>query len=339
MIKFFRRIRQQLISENKTGKYLKYAIGEIVLVVIGILIALQINNWNEKRQNRLKVDNLLLKIQKNLKSDLAEINAITTWYATKDSLMYLVLGNKLTEKDYQNPNSNHLHSLIFNRKEINLKNIGFTNLMRIQDIIPPEYERILDQLYLQYHENFNFVQNAENSFKDVPSKFNDALFEKYDWYSSEVPAYLNTERIAYFLNNVRYKGMVKNYQSFAINNYLNINLKYARTALDTYDQISKLLNINPEKPISFNDIETNTEIIGNYRSSFGQSFELLAKNNRNYLVVEAKDTIQWLQYAPNKFARDGGFIRFSIEQDSTNLYTLGYENGSKPFATKIELDD
>ena len=46
MIKFFRNIRQILIMENNTSKYLKYAIGEIVLVVIGILIALQINNWN-----------------------------------------------------------------------------------------------------------------------------------------------------------------------------------------------------------------------------------------------------------------------------------------------------
>mgnify|MGYP001591841413 CR=1 FL=1 len=51
MIKFFRRIRQGLLSENKFSKYLLYAIGEIILVVIGILIALQINNWNEKRKN------------------------------------------------------------------------------------------------------------------------------------------------------------------------------------------------------------------------------------------------------------------------------------------------
>ena len=49
MIKYFRKIRQNLIMENKSGKYIKYAIGEIVLVVIGILIALSINNWNEKR--------------------------------------------------------------------------------------------------------------------------------------------------------------------------------------------------------------------------------------------------------------------------------------------------
>ena len=50
MIKFFRRIRQKLLTENKFSKYLLYAIGEIILVVIGILIALQINNWNEDRK-------------------------------------------------------------------------------------------------------------------------------------------------------------------------------------------------------------------------------------------------------------------------------------------------
>jgi hypothetical protein len=51
MIKLFRKIRQNLLSEGKNRKYFKYAIGEIVLVVIGILIALGINNWNENRKN------------------------------------------------------------------------------------------------------------------------------------------------------------------------------------------------------------------------------------------------------------------------------------------------
>ena len=54
MIKFFRKIRQNLLAEGKTGKYLKYAVGEIILVVIGILIALQINNWNENRKLQIK---------------------------------------------------------------------------------------------------------------------------------------------------------------------------------------------------------------------------------------------------------------------------------------------
>lgn len=50
MIKLFNKMRKQLLEENKTGRYLKYAIGEIVLVMIGILLALQVNNWNQNRQ-------------------------------------------------------------------------------------------------------------------------------------------------------------------------------------------------------------------------------------------------------------------------------------------------
>jgi hypothetical protein len=69
MIKFFRKIRQNLLSEGKTGKYLKYAIGEIILVVIGILIALQLNNLNENKKNDVFEKEILSQIQENLKSD------------------------------------------------------------------------------------------------------------------------------------------------------------------------------------------------------------------------------------------------------------------------------
>lgn len=74
MIKFFRRIRQNLLLEGKTGKYLKYAIGEIILVVIGILIALQINDWNENRINRSKEQQILLQLKNEYKENLKEID-------------------------------------------------------------------------------------------------------------------------------------------------------------------------------------------------------------------------------------------------------------------------
>ena len=60
MIKFFRKIRQNLLLQNKTSKYFKYAIGEIILVVIGILIALQINNWNEHYKDNKKLGAFIL---------------------------------------------------------------------------------------------------------------------------------------------------------------------------------------------------------------------------------------------------------------------------------------
>jgi hypothetical protein len=69
MIKFFRKIRQRLLIENKFSKYLLYAIGEIVLVVIGILIALQINNWNEDRLLRHQMKANLTNLASAIKQD------------------------------------------------------------------------------------------------------------------------------------------------------------------------------------------------------------------------------------------------------------------------------
>lgn len=76
MISLFRKIRHNLLSDNKRGKYLKYAIGEIILVVIGILIALQINNWNETRKNNNKIIGYRHSLIQDINQDIASIDKI-----------------------------------------------------------------------------------------------------------------------------------------------------------------------------------------------------------------------------------------------------------------------
>jgi len=73
MIKFFRKIRYDLMEKNKTGKYLKYAIGEIVLVVIGILIALSINNWNEQRKEIIQEQKIPLQLKSEFNKNLEQL--------------------------------------------------------------------------------------------------------------------------------------------------------------------------------------------------------------------------------------------------------------------------
>jgi len=75
MIKFFRKIRQNLLSEGKTGKYIKYAIGEIILVVIGILIALSINNWNQERIVKQENQVILKNLNKEFSENLIELDS------------------------------------------------------------------------------------------------------------------------------------------------------------------------------------------------------------------------------------------------------------------------
>jgi hypothetical protein len=76
MIKLFRNIRKNLLNEGKTSKYFKYAIGEIILVVIGILIALQINNWNENRKEKAQLNTNIKSIAKEIQLDILLINKV-----------------------------------------------------------------------------------------------------------------------------------------------------------------------------------------------------------------------------------------------------------------------
>ena len=87
MITLFRRIRERLIASGSISKYLIYAVGEILLVVIGILIALQVNNWNEDRKDQIKTRNYLLEMSENLESDVADVYEAVSFYQNKDSLL------------------------------------------------------------------------------------------------------------------------------------------------------------------------------------------------------------------------------------------------------------
>lgn len=104
MIKFFRKIRKNLLSEDKTQKYLKYAFGEIILVVIGILIALQINNWNQKRiennKEKLILTELIIDLEEQSKLLKDYINTESSFYQNgKDILIYFAKNQTFSNND------------------------------------------------------------------------------------------------------------------------------------------------------------------------------------------------------------------------------------------------
>lgn len=92
-MKFFNKIRASLLNEGKTSRYFKYAIGEIMLVVIGILIAMGINNWNQNRSNTASANLHLKTVSQNIQEDLAQLNYM--YQFTDTTLLY---STKLTRQ-------------------------------------------------------------------------------------------------------------------------------------------------------------------------------------------------------------------------------------------------
>jgi hypothetical protein len=91
MFRFFRQIRQRLLTDNKFSKYLLYAVGEILLVVIGILIALQVNNWNESKRKDYLFRDSMEQILLGLKSDVNELVSISKGLTNQIKLIDIVL--------------------------------------------------------------------------------------------------------------------------------------------------------------------------------------------------------------------------------------------------------
>ena len=125
MIKFFRKIRQRLLSENRFSKYLIYAMGEILLVVIGILIALQINNWNEGRKESKQEKELLTQLESEFQSNLEQLE-------DKIKLRDAMISSSIRLLDYvDQPNTRNIDSIYFH--------IGFT-------LMAPTFDPIVNEI-------------------------------------------------------------------------------------------------------------------------------------------------------------------------------------------------
>ena len=179
MIKFFRTIRKDLMEKNKTGRYFKYAIGEILLVVIGILIALQINNWNENQQlkqvEKASLNALLSEFNENEISIQKCLNNIKKRRLFADTLR-IMIGPKLTtvsidKTNYLIGSISTTNKCIISKDALgDIKSSGKLNLLSNKDIRQniSKWTSLLDEL--QGEEN-DWAQEFANQFIPYANKW------------------------------------------------------------------------------------------------------------------------------------------------------------------------
>ena len=170
MIKFFRKIRQKLLEQNRVSKYLIYAFGEIILVVIGILIALAINNWNENRKTKNTKKIILASIKQDLKADVTDLKQFLT---VSDSL-YQDLRKQSKKVNRISYNEDSLVQFI--KKEINIFIVSFNGFnnntyesMKASgklDILPEEIKEPLFELSKLHNSNFKRYEVLRDDYYD-----------------------------------------------------------------------------------------------------------------------------------------------------------------------------
>lgn len=336
MIKFFRRIRQKLLSENKFTKYLLYAIGEIFLVVIGILIALQINNNNELKKNRAKVDTLLEKIQLNIESDLERINWLLSRQSQKDSLIKLVLNNQVGRSDYENPANSGLRVIIATYDQINLKKHSFEALIQQQEIISREYDSIMETLSVLYSEDHDFVTVTENYYKNEVLDLLQYDVMNHDWFASSSPSHLNPAFIDYLMGS-QYRSRLKSYSS-RLNEYLNFAAQYRENAIKAYRMINEKLEkqLPPDSRVRLTSLDSI--LVGEYVALNGQPAGEVFIDNGLLKFNQGVTAVLHPLDGDKYFIQGFGFLRVVEEEHSIKVYNNNFAAGKVPISIKVEQD-
>ncbi len=171
MINLFRKIRKKLADDNKPLQYARYAIGEIVLVVIGILIALQINNWNNQNLLHKKELNYLVEISKNLNEDLKKIEEVLEFNNEKARVIneaLVLMGSPMDEK-VRISNFIKFMPILSSYESFNPIKISFDNMISSQSIDLISNNK-LKKLLSEYY-SFDFYGGTQEQVKILTRKF------------------------------------------------------------------------------------------------------------------------------------------------------------------------
>jgi uncharacterized membrane protein YgaE (UPF0421/DUF939 family) len=221
MLNFFRKTRKEFADDNKFIKYSKYAIGEILLVVIGILIALQINNWNEERKIRILERAVLIDIKKSLLSDIENQIDPNLEQLNQDMLNIKHIRQLLNgEMVYNDSMNTKFRSLMFSKRfswEVTafkvLENQG------VNIISDPKLKQVILRLYnMSYPEANSRIGNFLNNLKEF---FRPEIRKNFAFnYINQNQTYYEPINIDELINNQIFKNTVETAYLNFLNNHL-----------------------------------------------------------------------------------------------------------------------
>ncbi|MEM9916906.1 MAG: DUF6090 family protein [Bacteroidota bacterium] len=327
MIKFFRKIRQDLLNENAIGKYLFYALGEIILVVIGILIALSINNLNEAKQQEEKILSALQQIHSELAQSIREADEVIEYYREKDYLINLFLHNQITAADYRK-NDPALTYLIVNRRLLYIVGNGFNSLLPYINNAPQKYAPYIHRLKTIFVSDRELIEGQNLRMDKIVGNILQHQSKETQWFADDY--YFNTiseEAIDYFLNDAFFRNQVQNYFIEGVSNHYRHIYGFRLRALFIYRDLTELLGLeermHKDPTAYFVDPSQFQHLLGTYTN--GQEVLTISQQGKRIFgQYEQQPQVEIFPLSPNSFI-SASDMAFKVVQYDAEGRAIGFQ--------------
>lgn len=326
MLHIVRQLRRRLLIGNRFSKYLLYAFGEILLVVLGILIAIQVDNRNEERIRRTKIDQVLIELLTELEYNIDMVERKIANYQVKDSLSYLVFNRQLTLDDYLKKDNDPRLYYIPNRYDIaTLKQNAVDKLMVFLDNFPSEFQGILTRLD-EVQQWGGMIEQVNARMTEFSKRYIYHLTDNYPWYGDHMDLSQNMDYLDYMINDYFYTNTIKSYRIFAFGNHAVAMNTYKLYAVLCYKEIAKQLGLTDRLGRYNVDAAISEIFLGRWKSADGnvemENTLLDGLLHRTTTTSTNSEKDRYLNIVSSKALKDGQLIRTaSWNSDPAIQYT------------------
>ena len=299
------------MDKNKSGKYLKYAIGEIILVVIGILIALQINNWNQQRIQNNELSKIHQRLILDIENDIGELSSNLIFWKEKEPVFKKVINDSMSADLFDIG----LSRLLTTNPQTNLNKSGVQQLKSLN---------VKDELSLRIIEVYDYMENIhilpwEKRISEVSTNLVTIFQDNYAWF----PEWMS-------------KTIMKDNSSKELQNYFLTSMEYRNRVINGYQQIfnNYVANLELFIPI-LEGIRTDLKIIED--SNFSEiSKKELEQYEGTYKVVKVEgETFNVRLDALWNITAHENFLRLIGNNNTRNIFDF-YHRGNRSFYSEID---
>ena len=238
-MKIFRKIRQNLMKKGKVTNYIFYALGEILLVMIGILLALQVNNWNEKRNKNKQLNNILTTISLDLAIDTLAAGQVIDFYEKNTESSLRIINKEITMENYKECPS--CPSLVTIYRPMPIQKKGYELLKNFTNDEAVKNDTLVTNIIQFYSALITLVEDSNNFVKnEVLHNIED--FKSKEWFVNWTQAQFNEDMIRYFAESEDYRKRVAAHNLLASNNHLRNVKVYKANAEEVLSLIEERLS-------------------------------------------------------------------------------------------------